>query len=379
MRLSYVAVVYLSLFLLTPLIAEEQNNLLSCLMAENPAYDTETRACVCPSNTANFCNACVQNQLIVCNLVITGSVSGISGLRGATGSTGSTGATGPIGATGFTGATGPIGSTGATGPIGATGTFGGTGAVHILNTTSSIDCTTGALIVDGGISSSDNLNVNGYINTCTSNFRKGGVIILDEIADNLAVGFGAGRLGTGGSNTFVGFTAGASITSGNFNTAVGTEALTNVTSSSANTAIGALSLLSNTTGAGNTAVGFASAISNTFGTNNSVLGSNALAANFTGSRNVTIGVNSGSAIITGNDNTIVGSNADLGGNFSDCIVLGSSATATNSNQLVIASAGAPITLSGTVTGGALPVPANAQIFLPVLINGVAYKIALFNP
>jgi hypothetical protein len=74
---------------------------------------------------------------------ITGS-TGVQGLPGATGSTGATGVTGPTGLQGIAGNTGDTGSQGSTGAIGSTGTTGATGLTITGATGISVTGSTGA-------------------------------------------------------------------------------------------------------------------------------------------------------------------------------------------------------------------------------------------
>jgi hypothetical protein len=53
----------------------------------------------------------------------------------------------------------------------------------------------------------------------------------------------------------------------------------------------------------------------------------------------------------------------------------SSIVLTDSGQNLVSTA----TLSGTATAGSATLPSNPISFLPVMINGIAYKIALYNP
>lgn len=90
--------------------------------------------------------------------------------------------------------------------------------------------------------------------------------------------------------------------------------------------------------------------------------------NSSGSENVSVGSNLQS-LESGSNNVAIGFNTDTDVATSNSIIIGSNAIATESNQLVIGSAVNPITLSDT---------AGAQVkYLPVLLNGIKYKLALF--
>ncbi len=323
-------------------------------LARNCAQeDPIDRSCICPPTSANFCNACVRDALSA-------------------------------------------------------------GSLTICNTTDSTSCTTGAAIIAGGVGAGGNLNVCGYVNT-NQNYRKNSLIILDGnlALENLSVGFDAGLVSNGGSNTFVGTNAGTNNT-GSSNIAVGNFALNSNTTGSNNSALGATALFSNTIGSDNAAVGFGALASNTSGSantahgffslnqnrtgndntatgflsmgatttglSNSAFGAGSLLTNVNGNDNIGIGVNAGQGIVNGSDNTFVGTGSNANGDYSSCIVIGSGAQATASGQLVIGSTTHAVgNLQTTATAGANPVPADAQFFLNVTINGTPYKIALFNP
>lgn len=182
--------------------------------------------------------------------------------------------------------------------------------------------------------------------------------------------------------------------SGNFNTAFGNSALFTTVSNNSNTSVGFGSLFRNIADE-NTAVGSNSLSSNTTGFFNTAMGSNSLANNSegqenaafghtalfscTGSFNVAVGSSAGATVASGNNNTIIGSNADAP-TFDSCIVLGSDAVATASNQLVIASVTNPVGPISIVAPAPGTLAATGAIgFLPIVINGIEYSLALFNP
>jgi len=110
----------------------------------------------------------------------------------------------------------------------------------------------------------------------------------------------------GGLNTFLGISAGASITSGNGNTAIGENALQATTTGSSNTALGRLSLGSNTTGNSNTGSGIGALNVNTTGNFNTASGFAALVNNTTGSFNIAVGRLAGGNLTTGDNNICIG-------------------------------------------------------------------------
>ena len=127
-----------------------------------------------------------------------------------------------------------------------------------------------------------------------------------------AIGSNAGKLfntaSDTGQSTFVGYFAGAQVSTGTDSTFVGGSAGTNTTTGAKNTAVGSQALQLNTTASNNTAVGYQAGYANTTGIRNTVTGSLALATNSTASFNSAFGyaaLNSS----TGSANTAVGSSA----------------------------------------------------------------------
>jgi len=118
----------------------------------------------------------------------------------------------------------------------------------------------------------------------------------------------------------------------------------------------------------NTAVGTGALGSNTNGANNVAVGQNALHTTTGGSSNVAVGQSSGLNLVTGTGNVCLGRNAGVvagGGAISNCVVLGTSAQATASNQLVIAGTlqGTATLVGGTVTVTAANVTSTTQLFV----------------
>src|SRR5688572_29531830 len=114
----------------------------------------------------------------------------------------------------------------------------------------------------------------------------------------------------GGSNTFIGHTAGRQNSLGFGNTAIGNNALKNNTESSGNTAIGG-SALTNSTGNENNAFGYLSLFNTITGEDNVGIGTNTLRTNNAGSNGVAIGNHSQEKITNtttpwDNTNTSVG-------------------------------------------------------------------------
>jgi hypothetical protein len=111
---------------------------------------------------------------------------------------------------------------------------------------------------------------------------------------------------TGNSNTAVGDSAGALVSSGNYNTAMGQAALNQTTTGTVNVAMGSNSLYSNTTASYNTGVGYAAGYSNTTGNVNLFAGRQAGYNNTTGAANTYVGSDAGISMTTGSNNTILG-------------------------------------------------------------------------
>ena len=116
------------------------------------------------------------------------------------------------------------------------------------------------------------LDVSGTI-TSTGLTVPGGSIITDAIA----------------TNTFLGNSAGSSITTGDSNTAIGSQALIGNTTGVGNVAVGSLALSDNVGGYYNTAIGTGALDANTGGNNNTATGKDALKLNTTGSWNTANG------------------------------------------------------------------------------------------
>jgi hypothetical protein len=119
---------------------------------------------------------------------------------------------------------------------------------------------------------------------------------------------------TGGSNAYLGLTAGCSVTTGDRNTLIGCRAGVNLTTQEGNTAIGANAM---GVGAG--------------GCNNTAVGNDALMTSF-GNNNIAIGHCSAPSITTGSSNTFIGYFA--GNNVSTCncnVAIGNGVTVPNTN------------------------------------------------
>lgn len=134
---------------------------------------------------------------------------------------------------------------------------------------------------------------------------------------NTSIGYRAGNIVTGASNTFLGHNAGIFTTSGSFNTFLGTSAGRANTTGKANTFIGLTAGLSNTIGEGNIFLGYQAGRTNTTGNFNTVLGYNAGYSNLNGGNNTFIGKDAGYKNQAGSGNVFIGLQAgysELGSN-----------------------------------------------------------------
>ena len=148
------------------------------------------------------------------------------------------------------------------------------------------------------------------------------------VIDTLTVGRGASGVAT---NTAVGVSALAAVTSGDVNVAIGDSAGKAITTGANNVGVGASSLLVLTTGSGNTAVGFGSLRAVTTGTVNSCFG-RAAGYTLTSSGNTLIGAFSGNLTTTGGDNTAIGYNSAVSNTTgSNLIAIGHSAAQYHAN------------------------------------------------
>ncbi len=152
----------------------------------------------------------------------------------------------------------------------------------------------------------------------------------------------------------------------NTNTVYGKGAMLGATvTGTANTIIGVVAAAALSSGSNNVCIGWQAGFNITSGGGNVLIGQNAATTLTTNSNNIVIGKE---AIATGSTNTVIGVSASSA-TFTGCIVLGSGATATASNQCVF---GSLTTVAGAV---AAEVNTSANVW-NVIINGVARKILL---
>jgi hypothetical protein len=163
---------------------------------------------------------------------------------------------------------------------------------------------------------------------------------LNLIASNgyaTAVGSNALNKATGANNTAVGAYAGQNTTTGADNLFLGEESAVGNTTGSYNVAVGRTALYSNTTASNNTAVGYQAAYTNSTGAQIVALGYQAVYA-ATGSYNVGIGYRSLYNTTTGVENTSVGYNmvTNTTGSYNTAIghnALHSNTTASNNTAV----------------------------------------------
>ena len=151
--------------------------------------------------------------------------------------------------------------------------------------------------------------------------------------DNTMVGFEAGsELVSGTANTFFGSGAGKKASNTNDNTFIGRNAGMDVTVGFANTFVGMESAKSVTSGDNNTFVGFQS-------------GTNLSAA--TANNNTFIGYRSGTSVTDGTQITLIGENTTATSGISNATAIGSGASVTASNAIVLGPSGVNVGIGTT--------------------------------
>jgi trimeric autotransporter adhesin len=150
------------------------------------------------------------------------------------------------------------------------------------------------------------------------------------------------------SNTFVGGESGIDrATTGERNTALGYYSLDYNTTGASNVALGAFAMFKNTTGGGNIAIGDSAMWLSQTASNNLAIGGETLPSLTTGSYNVAIGTGSGQTPATDSSVTLVGSFTDAADGISNSTAIGTSASVTVSNAIVL----------GTTSAGGATAPA----------------------
>jgi hypothetical protein len=184
------------------------------------------------------------------------------------------------------------------------------GAVTVAGSLSLAGVTVTSLTDSGLTSGRVTYATTGGLLTDSANLLYSGT---DLTVYGITVGRGAGAVAT---NTAVGASALASITSGGSNTGIGRLALYGTTTGASNTTLGNSSAQSNTTGSFNVAVGDNALFSNTTASNNTAVGYQALTANTTASNNTAVGYQAGYSNTAGSRNTFFGYQAGYTSNGS---------------------------------------------------------------
>ena len=155
--------------------------------------------------------------------------------------------------------------------------------------------------------------------------------ISNTVTATAFVGDGSGLTNLGAGNI-----GGLNIEmSGNLNVAIGKDSFTNNTTGSGNTSIGYNALMSNTVGEGNTAIGYNALSVNTSGFINVSVGMNTLEENTTGTGNTAVGYRSGQYNTTGGNNTFLGNQAKTtsGSTITNATAIGANAEVSVSNKI----------------------------------------------
>jgi trimeric autotransporter adhesin len=169
-------------------------------------------------------------------------------------------------------------------------------------------------------------SVTSTVGTGTNNLVFGTGLVTSASSNNVIAGTGgSGGTGISGTNNvLLGMGAGHKVTSGMHNVCASNNAGANLT-----------------TGLGNNFIGYFSAAYLTTGNGNTVLGSwAATSQQFNGSGNVVIGSSAATTLTTGNNNTAVGASSSIGGAATNATAIGFSASAPNSNTMILGGTGA---------------------------------------
>ena len=258
---------------------------------------------------------------------------------------------------------GAIGGT--TASTGAFTTLTATGVTSVTDSTNATSTTAASIKTAGGIGIVKDAWFGGSMRFATNGAGGAGNIFLGTAANRA----GNGATTTGGENICVGNAAGFSLTSGVSNVCLGDQSGSGLTSSSSyNMCIGYVALANATSGSDyNVAIGASSLFSVTNGDNN-----------------VGIGRNAGDTITTGGQNTFIGYNSDGVAASSSQTAIGTGATCTAANQVMLGTATEIVTLPGglvtvpiaqTATTAAVSV---AVTTTALTTTGVAQAITLAN-
>lgn len=234
-----------------------------------------------------------------------------------------------------------------------------------------------------------------YANTSgTENTADGGSALGSNTTGNYNTASGAGALNNntiGSENTANGRYALMNNTTANKNTAIGVSALysqsysnggvgydsfntaagyqamysnqpTTTSNGNYNAALGSFALNANTTGYNNAAFGADSLKMNTTGISNTAAGYSALFWNTTGSGNTALGRGAGIGIGTGSNNTLVGFGANVGANnLTNATAIGYNALVSQSDSMVLGSAGVKVGIGTSTPSEVLDVVGNIRL------------------
>jgi len=170
----------------------------------------------------------------------------------------------------------------------------------------------GSITANAAITTYSSMTVAGNITAARYQINGSTVLAILPGTGSLGIGSDAGRSNTGGSNTFLGNTAGYSNTTGVENIFAGYQAGYDNTIGMENTFVGAFAGLTNNSGNYNSFVGYAAGRLNTTGSLNSFFGIQAGNGNTTGDSNSFVGYNAGYNTKTGMANAIFGNEAGYG-------------------------------------------------------------------
>lgn len=179
---------------------------------------------------------------------------------------------------------------------------------------------------------------------------------------------------TGQYNVFSGVNAGRSNTVGSFNVFSGGNSGYYNTSGSGNMFFGTYSGFNNTTGSNNNFSGSNAGYSNTTGEVNVFFGQYSGYSNTTGNYNVFLGGSAGAANTTGSGNTYIGFASTGSPTVSNSTAIGTNASVTASNTVVLGNAATTITGQGLAAGASGLRFANLNASSAAVASGGSNKV-----
>ena len=242
---------------------------------------------------------------------------------------------------------GAIGGT--TASTGAFTTLTATGVTSITNATDASNTTTASLKTAGGLGVVKTAWLGADIRFATNGAGGAGNIFLGTTTSRA----GNGATTTGAQNVCIGSYPGYILTTGQSNVLIGDQAGASLTTGSYNMCIGYTALSSAGIGADyNIAIGPASLLNVTSGDNNSGIGRNA-----------------GNTITTGGNNTFIGYDSDGVAGLNNQTAIGTNATCTAANQVMLGTSSDIVTLPG----GLVTVP---EALAPTLNAGITVSVSV---